>query len=144
MTHPSDLIHMDLFGPMEMTSINGKIYFLIIIDDHSQDIQVEPIALKTEVVGKVKEFTGNLETGYGVKVHGIMADNRTEFVDSDLQNCSRLMVLHYILPFITYKSRMVCQKGGLGVGNSGGAKGGTKENQMFGLSRDSGLLQMND
>ena len=30
------------------------------------------------------------------------------------------------------------------AGNSGGAEGGTKENQMFGLSGDSGLLKMND
>ena len=33
--HLGDLIHMDLAGPMEMTSINGKKYFLIIIDDYS-------------------------------------------------------------------------------------------------------------
>ena len=28
--------------------------------------------------------------------------------------------------------------------NSSGAQGGTKENQMFGMSGDSGSLQMND
>ena len=33
--HLGDLTHMDLAGPMETTSINGKKYFLIIIDDYS-------------------------------------------------------------------------------------------------------------
>ena len=77
---------MDLAGPMEMTSINGKKYFLIIIDDYSRGIWVEPIALKTEVVSKVKEFVGKFETGYGAKVRGIVADNETEFVNFDLQS----------------------------------------------------------
>ena len=33
--HLGDLIHMDLAGPMETMSINGKKYFLIIINDYS-------------------------------------------------------------------------------------------------------------
>ena len=81
-----DLIHMDLAGPMETTSINGKKYFLIIIDDYSQGIWVKPIALKTEVVSKVKEFVGKFETGYSAKVCRVMADNGMEFVNFDLQS----------------------------------------------------------
>ena len=34
-SHLRDLIHMDLAGPIEMMSINGKKYFLIIIDEYS-------------------------------------------------------------------------------------------------------------
>ena len=33
--HISELIHMDLAGPMETTSFDGKKYFLIIVDDYS-------------------------------------------------------------------------------------------------------------
>ena len=33
--HIGDLIHMDLAGPMETTSFNGKKCFLIIVDDYS-------------------------------------------------------------------------------------------------------------
>ena len=77
---------MDLASPMETTSINGKKYFLIMIDDYSQGIWVEPIALKMEVFSMVKEFIRKFETGYGAKVHGVMADNGTEYVNFNLQS----------------------------------------------------------
>ena len=39
-----------------------------------------------EVVGKVKHFVGKFETSYGAKVHGVMANNGTEFVNFNLQS----------------------------------------------------------
>ena len=35
-THAGELIHMDLTGPMETTSFDGKKYFLIIVNDYSR------------------------------------------------------------------------------------------------------------
>ena len=43
------------------------------------------IALKTEVVGKVKRFVGKFETQYGAKGCGFMADNGIEFINFNLQ-----------------------------------------------------------
>ena len=95
--HISELIHMDLAGPMETTSFDGKKYFLIIVDDYSWAVWVEPLTLKSETVSKIKDYsqqfeTGygakdysqQFETGYGAKIHGIMANNGTEFVNNEM------------------------------------------------------------
>ncbi|GKC22375.1 retrovirus-related pol polyprotein from transposon TNT 1-94 [Tanacetum coccineum] len=42
------LLHMDLYGPMRVTSINGKKYILIIVDDYSQFTWVKFLASKDE------------------------------------------------------------------------------------------------
>lgn len=84
-TRIGELIHMDLAGPMETTSFDGKKYFLITVDDYSRGIWVEVLTLKSEVVSKIREFNTQFETGYGAKIRGIMADNGTEFVNNDMQ-----------------------------------------------------------
>jgi hypothetical protein len=62
-THIGELIHMDLAGPMETTSFDGKRYFLIIVNDYSRAIWVETLTLKSEVVPKVREYILQFETG---------------------------------------------------------------------------------
>lgn len=76
---------MDLAGPMETMSFDGKKYFLIIVDDYSWGIWVESLTLKSETVAKMRDFVRVFETGYGAKVRGFMADNGTEFVNSEMQ-----------------------------------------------------------
>ena len=80
---------MDLAGPMETTSIDGKKYFLIVVDDCSCRIWIESLTFKSETVPNVQDFICHLETGYNAKVHGIMADNETEFINSDMQRFLR-------------------------------------------------------
>jgi hypothetical protein len=80
-----ELVHMDLAGPMETTSFDTREYFLIIVNDYSHGIWVEALTLKSEAVSKICDFVHLFETGYGVKVRGFMADNGTEFVNSDMQ-----------------------------------------------------------
>ena len=46
--------------------------------------QVEPLTLKSEVVSKVHEYSNQFETGYDMKIHGIMAHNGTEFVNNKM------------------------------------------------------------
>jgi hypothetical protein len=45
-----ELVHMDVAGPMEMTSFDNKKYFLIIVDDYSRAVWTSAIASKSEVV----------------------------------------------------------------------------------------------
>ena len=59
---------MDLAGPMETTSFDGKKYFLIIVDDYSQAVWVEPLTLKSETVSKIKDYSQQFEMGYRAKI----------------------------------------------------------------------------
>ena len=47
---------MDLAGPMETMSFDGKKYFLIIVDDYSRGVWVEALTLKSEAVTKICNF----------------------------------------------------------------------------------------
>ena len=76
---------MDLASPMETMSFDGKKYFLIIVDDFSCGIWVEELTLKSKAVSKIHNFVQVFETSYGLKVRSFMADNGTEFVNSDMQ-----------------------------------------------------------
>ena len=87
--HIGELIHMDLAGPMETTSFDGKKYFLIIVNDYSRAVWVEPLTLKSETVSKIKDYSQQFETGYGAKIRRIMADNGTEFVNNEMNQYLR-------------------------------------------------------
>jgi IS30 family transposase len=82
--HIGELLHMDLVGPMETMSLDMKQYFLIIVDDYSRTDWTENLASKLEVVPKVREYIQQLETLYCTKVEGVMVDNGTEFINTEL------------------------------------------------------------
>jgi hypothetical protein len=111
-THIGELIHMDLAGPMETTSFDGKKYFLIIIDDYSRAVWVESLTLKSEVVSKVREYNLRFETGYGAKIRGIMADNGTEFVNSEMNRYlkDKGITLYTSVPY-THEQNGVAERG---------------------------------
>jgi hypothetical protein len=67
-TRPGELIHMDLAGPMERVSLNRKKYFLLIKDDCSCGVWVNPLASKTQVVMKVQGFMRAFKNGYNACV----------------------------------------------------------------------------
>ncbi|GJV44322.1 retrovirus-related pol polyprotein from transposon TNT 1-94 [Tanacetum coccineum] len=50
------LLHMDLCGPMRVTSVNGKKYILIIVDDYSRFIWVKCLRLKDEALDFIIKF----------------------------------------------------------------------------------------
>jgi hypothetical protein len=102
---------MGLAGPMETISLNGKRYFLLIKDNYSCGVWVEPLAAKTEVVAKVREFVNAFENGYNAHVRGVMADNGTEFVNADLQNYfkSRGIIFYSSVPY-THQQNGVAER----------------------------------
>jgi histone deacetylase 1/2 len=75
---------MDLAGPIEVMSFDNKKYFIIVIDDYSRAVWTSAIASKTEVVQKVQEYIAQLENAFSIKVQGLIADNGTEFINSEM------------------------------------------------------------
>jgi hypothetical protein len=57
---------------------------LIIIDNYSQAVWTSSIASKLEVVLKVWEYVAQLENAFSIRVQSVMADNGTEFVNSEM------------------------------------------------------------
>nr|GEV79073.1 putative ribonuclease H-like domain-containing protein [Tanacetum cinerariifolium] len=77
-------LHMDLFGPTFVMSLNKKIYCLIITDDYSRFTWVFFLATKDETSPILKTFITGLENQLSLKVKVIRSDNGTEFKNSDL------------------------------------------------------------
>ncbi|GJW77006.1 putative ribonuclease H-like domain-containing protein [Tanacetum coccineum] len=49
-----ELLHMDLCGPMRVTSYNGKKYILVIVDDYSRNIKASILTIQTDNGTKFK------------------------------------------------------------------------------------------
>ncbi|GJY94489.1 putative ribonuclease H-like domain-containing protein, partial [Tanacetum coccineum] len=76
---PLQLLHMDLFGPVSMKSINKKSYCLVVTDDFSRFSWVFFLATKDETPKILKNFITGIENQTDHKVKTIRCDNGTEF-----------------------------------------------------------------
>nr|GEX64651.1 putative ribonuclease H-like domain-containing protein [Tanacetum cinerariifolium] len=77
-------LHMDLFGPTFVKSLNKKSYCLVITDDYSRFTCVFFLATKDETSPILKTFITGLENQLSLKVKVIRSDNGTEFKNHDL------------------------------------------------------------
>ena len=55
-SRPLELLHMDLFGPTRTTSLRGKKYGLVIVDDFSRFTWVLFLAHKNEAFDEFLKF----------------------------------------------------------------------------------------
>ncbi|GJY34673.1 putative ribonuclease H-like domain-containing protein [Tanacetum coccineum] len=83
-SQPLQLLHMDLFGPTSVRSINHKTYCLVITDDFSRFSWVFFLRTKDETSGILKDFIRQIENQLNQKVKTIRCDNGTEFKNRDI------------------------------------------------------------
>nr|GEX22623.1 retrovirus-related Pol polyprotein from transposon TNT 1-94 [Tanacetum cinerariifolium] len=77
-------LHMDLFGPTFVKSLNKKSYFLVVIDDYSRFTWVFFLATKDKTSPILKTFITGLGNQLSLNVKVIKSDNGTEFNNNDL------------------------------------------------------------
>ncbi|GJQ93758.1 retrovirus-related pol polyprotein from transposon TNT 1-94 [Tanacetum coccineum] len=82
-SHSLQLLHMDLFGPTSVRSLNHKTYCLVITDDFSRFSWVFFLRTKDETSGILKDFIRQIENQLNQKVKTIRCDNGTEFKNRD-------------------------------------------------------------
>ncbi|GJS00682.1 putative ribonuclease H-like domain-containing protein [Tanacetum coccineum] len=78
------LLHMDLFGPTSVRSINHKTYCLVITDDFSRFSWTFFLRTKDETSAILKDFIRQIENQLNQKVKTIRSDNGTEFKNRDV------------------------------------------------------------
>ncbi|GKB72993.1 putative ribonuclease H-like domain-containing protein [Tanacetum coccineum] len=79
---PLHMLHMDLFGPINVKSLMKKSYCLVVTDDFSRFSWVFFFATKDETSGILKTFITKIENQLDHKVKVIRCDNGTEFKNS--------------------------------------------------------------
>lgn len=80
---PLNLLHMDVWGPVQDQGKKGEKYFLSIIDDFSRKASIYPMASKADVFRIFKAHVARAERFLGKKVKAIRSDNGTEFVNDN-------------------------------------------------------------
>ncbi|GKE17033.1 putative ribonuclease H-like domain-containing protein, partial [Tanacetum coccineum] len=83
-SQPLQMLHMDLFGPTSIRSINHKTYCLIVTDDFSRFSWVFFLATKSETSGIFKKFMTEIENQLNHEVKVIKSDNVTEFKNREI------------------------------------------------------------
>nr|GEY09428.1 retrovirus-related Pol polyprotein from transposon TNT 1-94 [Tanacetum cinerariifolium] len=78
------LLHMDLYGPMRIQSINERKYILVIVDDYSRFTWVKFVRSKDEVLEFVIKFLKMIQVHLTATVRNIKTDNGKEFVNQTL------------------------------------------------------------
>nr|GEX92901.1 retrovirus-related Pol polyprotein from transposon TNT 1-94 [Tanacetum cinerariifolium] len=73
------LLHMDLCGPIQVASINGKRYVLVIVDDYSRNTWVHFLRTKDETPEVIKNFLKKIYVHLQAPVIIVRTDNETEF-----------------------------------------------------------------
>ncbi|GJU98603.1 putative ribonuclease H-like domain-containing protein [Tanacetum coccineum] len=80
---PLQLLHMDLFRPTSVRSLNHKTYCLVITDDFNRFSWVFFLRTKDETSGILKDFIRQIENQLNQKVKTIRYDNGIEFKNRD-------------------------------------------------------------
>ncbi|GKA25688.1 integrase, catalytic region, zinc finger, CCHC-type containing protein [Tanacetum coccineum] len=78
---------MDLCGPMHVTSVNGKKYILVIVDDYSRFTWVKFLASKDEALDFIIKFLKMIQVRLNATIRNVRTDNGTEFANQTLTLC---------------------------------------------------------
>ncbi|GBN12713.1 Retrovirus-related Pol polyprotein from transposon TNT 1-94 [Araneus ventricosus] len=85
-THPLDLVHSDLCGPMPTQSVSGKHYILTFVDDYSRYSMIYLLSKKDEVLSKLKEYIAMTRNKFGRTLKVLRSDNGGEYIGKEIED----------------------------------------------------------
>ncbi|GKC82750.1 putative ribonuclease H-like domain-containing protein [Tanacetum coccineum] len=90
---PLHTLHMDLFGPTSISSLNHKWYCLVVTDDFSKFSWTFFLKTKDETYRILRKFITEIENLKDLKVKIIKCDNGGEFRNKEMDDlCSRKVI----------------------------------------------------
>lgn len=81
-----DIIHTDLCGPMETSSVGGGKYFITFIDDYSRKVYVYFLKNKLDITSVFKKFKDEVENELERKIKILRSDNGKEYCNNDFSD----------------------------------------------------------
>lgn len=84
-TKTCELIHADTCGPMEVTSIGGSKYFVILKDDFSSYRTVYFVKNKFQIKNCIEDFINKAENMTQNKIKTFRSDNGLEFINKEVK-----------------------------------------------------------
>nr|GEY12741.1 hypothetical protein [Tanacetum cinerariifolium] len=86
MSKPLYTLHMDLFGPTSVSSLNHKCYCLVVTDDFSRFTWTFFLRTKDETSGILRKFITEIKNLKDLKVKIIRCDNGGEFKNKEMND----------------------------------------------------------
>ncbi|GJT09383.1 retrovirus-related pol polyprotein from transposon TNT 1-94 [Tanacetum coccineum] len=83
------MLHMDLYGPMQVESINGKRYIVVIVDDYSRFTWVKFLRTKDEALDIIIKILKQAQVSLKATVRYLRTKNGTEFINQTLRNYTK-------------------------------------------------------
>lgn len=94
-TRTCEVIHGDTCGPMEVESIGGSRYYVVLKDDYSNFRTVYFVKAKHEIKHCLEDFLNKAENTTGNKVKTFRTDNGLEFINKEvMEMCSKRGIIH--------------------------------------------------
>jgi hypothetical protein len=81
-----DLIHSDVCGPMTVASLNGYLYYVLFIDDHSRKTWIYFLKTKDGVLARFQEFKAQVENLTRRRIKVLRSDNGGEYISRDFSD----------------------------------------------------------
>ncbi|CAL2266202.1 unnamed protein product [Prunus armeniaca] len=90
-TQPLELIHSDICGPMQVTTLGGNMYFLTFIDDHTRMCWVFFLQHKSQAFNIFKRFKSMVELQSGYQIKRLRSDRGGEYTSLEFSKfCEEL------------------------------------------------------
>jgi len=89
-----NLLHIDIWGPISVETVDGYKYFLTIMDDHSRATWIYLLRNKSEVLTVFPAFIEQVENQYKVRVKAVRSDNAPELKFSSLYPQKGIVSFH--------------------------------------------------
>ncbi len=74
-----DLIHVDIWGPYQVPTVEGYRYFLTLVDDHSRTTWLYLMKSKSKAIPLLESFIIMIHTQFNCHVKIVRSDNGQEF-----------------------------------------------------------------
>ena len=78
-----ELVHVDLAGPMEVSTLGGSHYYMLLVDDYSRKKWVYFLCRKADALSHFQQWLALVETQAQCKLSSLRSDNGGEFVAFD-------------------------------------------------------------
>jgi transposase InsO family protein len=90
-----ELLHMDLFGLTQYTSIGGNKYDFVIVDDYTRYTWVFFIVDKSDVFATLKSFVKGIDNEFETTIKRVRSDNGSEFKNTRIDElCDDFKISH--------------------------------------------------
>lgn len=92
---PLELLHLDLFGPSQILSINHSKYVFVIVDDYYRFTWTIFLKHKSDTFECFKNFTKRIQNHRSLKFITIHGDHDGEFENEKLEEfCNKKGITH--------------------------------------------------